>query len=114
MDKVILFSNLSDFEKIRSRWYEYCHLINDKTGRSLSDICKVVQQYYDTFSGLKEYKQNQFKENCPSGNVFGEYLIMSFCYRFLQTFKRTRNLIYGLVVQLVRTPAFSTMYMLKF
>lgn len=45
-----------------------------KQGYNLSDISKRIEAYYGTFPSLQEYRQMKFKENCPSGYAFCEYM----------------------------------------
>lgn len=45
-----------------------------RKGDSIQHVAEAVKALYEQFPGLKEYREERFKQACPSGEVFGPYI----------------------------------------
>lgn len=45
-----------------------------RKGDSMQHVAHVVKTLYEQFPGLKEYREEKFKQACPSGEVYRPYM----------------------------------------
>ena len=49
-------------------------MISNSNHVPIPDIAKVVQEFYDSFPGLYEYRMEKLYEAAPDGNIFSTYM----------------------------------------
>lgn len=49
-------------------------MITNRNHIPISHIAKVVQEFYDTFPGLYEYRLEELYKVAPDGNIFSTYM----------------------------------------